>query len=48
MRLVKQWNTLPREVVPFPFSEVFKTNLDQAQAVWSDLKADLAVSRRLD
>jgi len=30
MRVVKQWNRLPREVVDGPFLETFRVRLDRA------------------
>ena len=43
----QQYNTLPRQVVQLPFLGVFKTQLDKDLSNWSDLIADLALSRRL-
>ena len=35
VKVMRHWNTLPREVVNAPFLETFKIRLDRALSTWS-------------
>jgi len=48
MRVVKQWNRLPREVVEAPSLETFKTKLDRALSNWIWLAVSLLTEGGLD
>jgi len=48
MRVVKPWNTLPREVADAPFLETFKVRLDRALSNLIWLKMSLLIAGGLD
>ena len=35
VKVMRHWNTLPREVVNAPFLETFKIRLDRTLSTWS-------------
>jgi len=48
MRVVKQWNRLPREVVDTPSLDTFKLRFDEALSNLIDLKMSLLIAQGLD